>query len=116
MNIQLSEFNFKHMPTTFPNFGVLLYIKNDINCKLIKPELRMEKKELESIFIKFLEKDSKNIIIGCIYWRPFTHPKEFDDLLLKPLGEQRTKEDNRDVILLGDVNIDLMQTNYIKIP
>lgn len=76
----------------------------------------MEKKELESIFIKFLEKYSKNIIIGCSYWHPFMHPKKFDDLLLKPLAEQRAKEDNRDVILLGDFNIDLMQTNYIKIP
>ena len=44
------------------------------------------------------------------------HPKKFDDLLLKPLAEQRAKEDNRDAILLGDFNIDLMQTNYIKIP
>ena len=39
------------------------------------------------------------------------YPKEFDNLLLKPLTEQLTKEDNRDEILLGDFNIDLMQTN-----
>ena len=54
------------MPTTSPNCGALLYIKNDIYYKLKIPELRMKKKEeeLESIFIEFIEKYSKNIIIG----------------------------------------------------
>ena len=65
-NIQLPGFNSEHMPTTSPNYGALLYIKNDICYKLIKPELRMKKKEeeLESIFIEFIVKYSKNIIIG----------------------------------------------------
>ena len=112
-NIQLPGFNSEHMPTTSPNYGALLYIKNDIYYKLIKPELRMKKKEeeLESIFIEFIEKYSKNIIIGWSYRHPFMYSKEFDDLLLKPLTEQLTKEDNRDEILLGDFNIDLMQKN-----
>ena len=58
-NIQLREFNIEHMPT---NGGALLYIKDNINYKL-RPDPNVEKeKELQSIFIKILQKTSKNII------------------------------------------------------
>ena len=39
------------------------------------------------------------------------HPKEFNDLLLKSLTERLTKENNKEVILLGDFNIDLINSN-----
>ena len=39
------------------------------------------------------------------------HPKEFNDLLLKSLTERLTKENNKEVILLGDFNIDLIKSN-----
>ena len=57
------------MPTKSANGGALLYIKNGINYKL-RPDLNINKdKELESIFIEVITKNSKNIV-GCIYSTP----------------------------------------------
>ena len=39
------------------------------------------------------------------------HPKEFNDLFLKSLTKRLTKENKKEVILLGDFNIDLIKSN-----
>ena len=73
------------MPTKPAYGGPLLYIKNGINYKL-RPDLNITKdKELESIFIEILTKNSKNILVGCIYRHSCMHPTEFNNLFLKPL-------------------------------
>ena len=66
-NIHLKNYNIEYVPTESPNGGVLLYIKKAINSKL-RPDLMIYKKrELESVFIEMILKDSKNIVVGCIY-------------------------------------------------
>ena len=50
-------------------------------------------------------------MIGCIYRHPCMHLKEFNDLFLKSLTERLTKENNKEVILMGDFNIDLIKSN-----
>ena len=37
------------------------------------------------------------------------HLKKFNDLFLSPLTEERTKGNNKEVILFGDFNIDLVK-------
>ena len=107
-NIQLPVFKIEHM---FANGCPLLYIKDTINYKL-RPDHNVEKEyELESIFIEILQKTSKNIIIGCIYRHPCMHPKEFNHLTERLLTERLTKENNKEVILMGDFNIDLIKSN-----
>ena len=97
------------MPSKSANGGVLLYIKDTI---ITRADLNVEKeKELESIFIEILQKTSKNIIIGCIYRHPCMHLKEFNDLFIKSLIKRLTKENKKEVILLGDFNIDLIKSN-----
>ena len=39
------------------------------------------------------------------------HPKESNDLLLKSLTERLTEENNKEAILLGVFNIDLIKSN-----
>ena len=69
-NIQLENFNIEHVPTESANGGVLLYIRKAINYKL-RPDLMIYKKrELESVFIEIIQKDSKNMVVGCIYRHP----------------------------------------------
>ena len=66
-NIQLENFNIEHVPTESANGGVLLYIRKAINYKL-RPDLMIYKKrELESVFIEIIQKDSKNMVVGCMY-------------------------------------------------
>ena len=110
-NIILPGFTYEHMPIKSANGGALLYIKNGINYKL-RPDLNINKdKELESTFIEILTKNSKDILIGCIYRYPCMHPKEFNNLFLKSLTNKLNKENNKEIILLGDFNIDLIKTN-----
>ena len=110
-NIILPGFTYERIPTKSANKGALLYIKNGINYKL-RPDLNINKdKELGSIFIEILTKNSKNILVGCIYRHPCMHPKGFNNLFLKSLTNKLSKENNKEIILLGDFNIDLIKTN-----
>ena len=70
-----------------------------------------EEKELEPIFIETLQKTSKNVIFGCIYRHPCMYPIEFNDLFLKSLTERLTNENDKEVILLGVFNNDLIKSN-----
>ena len=100
-----------NITTKSANGGALLYINNGINYKL-RPDLNINKdKKLKSIFIEILTKNSKNILIGCNYKHPCIHPKEFNNLFLKSLTNKLNKESNKEIILLGDFNIDLIKTN-----
>ena len=112
-NIQLENFNIEHVPTESANGGVLLYIRKAINYKL-RPDLMIYKKrELESVFIEIMENDSKNMAVGCIYRHPCMQHSEFNDEYLKPLSEKLISE-NKEVILLGDFNIDLLKCDSNK--
>ena len=100
-----------NITTKSSNGGALLYINNGINYKL-RPDLNINKdKKLESIFIEILTKNSKNILIGCNYKHPCIHPMEFNNLFLKSLTNKLNNESNKEIILLGDFNIDLIKTN-----
>ena len=52
----------------------------------------------------------KNILVGCIYWLLCMDPKEFI-LFLKSLTNKLSKGSNKEIILLGDFNTDLIKTN-----
>ena len=112
-NIHLKNYNIEHVPTESSNGGVLLYIKKAINYKL-RPDLMIYKKrELESVFIEIIQKDSKNIVVGCIYRHPCMQQSEFADEFLKPFSEKLISE-SKEVILLGDLNIDLLKCDSNK--
>ena len=105
-NIHLKNYNIEHVPTESSNRGVLLYIKKAINYKL-RPDLMIYKKrELEPVFIEIIQKDFKNIVVGCIYRHPCMQQSEFNDEYLRSLSEKLISE-NKEVILLSDFNIDL---------
>ena len=62
--------------------GVLLYIRKAINYKL-RPDLMIYKKrELESVFIEIIQKNSKNMVVGCIYRHTCMQHSEFSDKYL----------------------------------
>ena len=81
----MENFNIEYVPTESANGGVLLYIRKAINYKL-RPDLMIYKKmELESAFTEIIQKNSKNMVVGCIYRHPCMQHSEFDDEHLKPL-------------------------------
>ena len=106
-NIQLAGFNIEHMPTKSAIGGAPLYIKDTKNYKL-RPDLNVEKeKELVSIFIEILQK-----YYNWLYLQASVYVSErINDLFLKSLTKRLTKENKKEVIQLGDFNIDLIISN-----
>ena len=64
----------------------------------------------ESVFIEVLSKSKpdKNTIVGCIYKHPKLTIPDFSQNYLQPLLDKLTYEKNKNIILLGDFNIDLL--------
>ena len=91
-NIQLENVNTEHIPTESANGEVLLYIRKAIIYKL-RPDLVIyRKKELESVFIEIIQKNSKNMVVGCTYRHPCMQHTEFNEKYLKPLSEKLTRK------------------------
>ena len=106
-HIQLSGVNIEHMSTKSANGGALLYIRDTINYKL-RPNLNVENgKKLESISPKNIQK--------CYNWlhlqASVMHLKEFNTGFLKYLTEKLIKENNKEIILLGDFSIRFVKSN-----
>ena len=107
-NIDLEGYNYEQTKTESKCGGTLLYIKKGIDYKL-RTDLEIYKsKELESIFIEILNKNSKNTIIGCIYKHPNMETSEFNELFLEKTLNKITKE-NKKVVLMGDFNINILK-------
>ena len=103
-NIQLENDNIEHVPTESANGRVLLYIKQAINDKLRPDSLIYKKRELEPAFIEIIQKDSNNIVVGCMYRHPCMQQSESNDEYLKPVSEKLISE-NKEVMLLSDFNM-----------
>ena len=114
-DLSIDGYNCFHTPTESEKGGALLYIKDQHNCK-IREDLNKEiykPGKLESIFIEIINKNKKNIIIGCVYRHPSMDIDDFNSNHLEQTLEKISNE-NKDVFLLGDWNIDLMKTDEDK--
>ena len=63
--------------------------------------------------IEITQKDYKNIVVGCMYRHPCMQQSDFNDEYLKPLSDKLISE-NKEVILLGDFNTDLLKCDSNK--
>lgn len=94
-------YNYEHTLTESVRGGTLLYISNQYSYKKRNDLDFYKRKELESTFVG---------IIGCIYRHPCRNISEFNFAYLSPLLENLSLE-NKDVILLGDFNINLLKAD-----
>ena len=108
-NISLQGYSIKHTPIESTCSESLLYINNNITY-LCRNDLQIYKKnDLESTFIKIINPNGKNIILGCIYRKPYMNPTEFNVYLQELL--QNLGNDNKQIILMDDFNIDMLETS-----
>ena len=91
--------------------GTALYIAQEINFKQRKDlsNCVYSQKELESTFCELNLKNQPNLIVGCIYKHPGMNMNTFLKNHLNPAMQKILKE-NKDVVLLGDFNIDLLKS------
>ena len=108
-NIQIPNYTIEQCPTESSNGGTLLYIKKDIIYKVRYDHKKYKSKEIESIYIEIIKRNQKNIIVGCIYKHPHMEAYEFNHCYMDVLSEKLLKEKNKEVILMGDFNIDLLK-------
>ena len=107
-DISLPNYNIEHTSTEGPNGGALLYLDKTINYTTRDDLLLYKTKELESIFVEIIQPKGKNLIVGCIYRHPHMEITEFNEHFLTKLISNLKKE-KKDVLLLGDFNIDLLK-------
>ena len=76
----------------------------------VRNDLKMYKsKNLESIFIEIIKTNNKNI--GCVYPHASMDANEFNEHYISILNEKLLLEKNKEIILMGDFNINLLRYN-----
>ena len=68
---------------------------------------------MESVSIEIIQRDTKNMVVGCIYRHPCIQHSAFNDEYLKSFSEKLISE-NKLVILLDDFNTDLLKCDSNK--
>ena len=98
------------MPNESPNNGrALIYVKNGIIYK-VRNDLKIyQSKKLESVFIEIIKSNNRNIIVACVYRHLSMEVNKFNRLFLNTLSENLLSEKNKEIVLLGDFNIDLLK-------
>ena len=97
-------------PTESTKGGTSLYINKNIESKErtdLDKNLYIPKK-LESTFVELIITGKKNIIIGCIYKHPKLDINEFNILFENTM--EKLSFENKELYLLQNYNIDLLQT------
>ena len=108
-NISLHNYNIQHTPTESNKGDCLLYISTDLSYKT-QNDLKMYKsKDLESVFIEIINKESKNTIVGCIHKHPKLATDEFNNQFLSPMIE-KVSFGIKEVYQMGDFTLNLL--NY----
>ena len=110
-NIEIPNYKVEQCSTESANGGALLYIKNDTLYK-VRNDLKMYKsKNLESIFIEIINTNNKNTVVTCVYRHPGVDANEFNEHYLSILNEKLLLEKNKEIILMGVFNINLLRCN-----
>ena len=55
--------------------------------------------------------NNKTIVVGCVYRHPSMDANEFNEHYLSILNEKLLLENNKEIILMGDFNINLLRYN-----
>ena len=113
INVSLPGYNSEQTDTESSSGGTLLYISKNLNY-INRPDLNLYKsKELESTFVEIIQpKKNRNLIVGIIYRHPCMDIDEFNAHYLPKLLSKISKESkNKDFVLMGDFNIDLLNYN-----
>ena len=109
-NISLNNYSFECTPTESTAGGTLLYIANHLSYKSCNDLNLYKTNQLESTFIEILNSKKSNIFVGCLYKHPVMDNTDFNKNYLNPILDKSSKE-NKQVFLLGDFNIDLLNYN-----
>ncbi len=110
INISIPGYDFYHTETHTQKGGAGIYVKNTLDCDIVRNLNASLDDVCESIFIEIKNKNQKNLIVGCIY-RHHTPIDLFRSEYMDPTLTKLLKT-KKVVALLGDFNINLL--DYTK--
>ena len=114
-NIDLQDYTYEWTPTTASKGGTLIYIDNKLRYKTRNDLKLYKEREKESTFLEIIElNNKKNKIIGCIYKHQNVPVTEFRNYYMGPLLEKLSRE-KKEIILMGDFNINILNCDSDKI-
>ena len=106
-NVQIDGYQFFSTPTLTQCGGAGIYVKTGLDPSKIKEFSISEHNVSESIFVEITGPTKKKFIIGCIYRHHTPVSKFLDSFFIKTV--QKITQKNKNCILAGDFNIDLIK-------
>ena len=112
-NVDMDGYKLFHTATNSLKGGTALYINDQFDV-FERNDLKAQTDLFESVWIEIKNKNSKNIVCGCVYRHPKNTSSDFNDFnkymdsTLKKLGDE-----NKELYICGDFNIDLLKINEV---
>ena len=64
---------------------------------------------LVDYFIEIINSNKRKILVGCVYRHPSMEVNQFNSLFLNTITEKLLAEKNKEIVLLGDLSINLLK-------
>ena len=112
-NIEMEGYDPFSTPTLSLKGGTALFVNKDYKA-FERTDIKIQNNLYESVWIEIKNKNSKNIVCGCIYRHPnklnqdYSEFNKYMDVTLSKLVKE-----NKELYVCGDFNIDLLKINEV---
>jgi len=110
-NVTIEGYDLYHTETLTAKGGSAIFIKNSYD-NFERDDLKIKHNDFESTWVEIKNKNSKNIICGCIYRHPRYEMQEFLLYLDKTLT--KLNKENKEIYISGDFNADFLKMEKNK--
>ena len=105
-NVEIEGYEKYHTASKSAKGGTAIYVFKNLD-KIERCDLNTSNLEFETTWIEIKNKNSKNIICGCIYRHPHNNLDDFFKYLERCLAT--LANENKEVYIRGDFNLDLLK-------
>ena len=112
-NIDMDGYDPFSTPTLSLKGGTALFVNKDYKA-FERRDIKIQNNLFESVWIEIKNKNSKNIVCGCIYRHPNKLNQDYTEFN-KYMDETLSKlvKENKELYICGDFNIDLLKINEV---
>ena len=110
-NLNIDGYDFEFTPTKGFCGGTSLYIRKGYKYEKKNEYCISLDGIAESLFIEIKSEKSKNVIVGCVYRHHCKYEKFMKNFFENLIKSACDKANNKNVILMGDFNFDLLKTD-----
>ena len=107
-NVSKQGYNLYHAPARSSKGGVCVYVSEKYDV-FGRADLGVHNDHFQSVWSEIKNKDSKNIIFGCMYRSPNKKYDVVDFLVHLDSILKKISKENKEIYLCGDFNIDLLK-------